>query len=82
MFVRHSQNIIIIILVYVDDIIITGNNYEEIKKVKQYLRKKFDIKDFGQLSYFLRIKIATSIKGLFLSQRKYISLTFLRRQVS
>jgi Reverse transcriptase (RNA-dependent DNA polymerase) len=72
MFIKHSQNFIIIIFVYVDDIIIIENDDEGIKKVKQYLKKEFDIKELRQLSYFLEIKIVTSSKGLFLSQKKYI----------
>jgi Reverse transcriptase (RNA-dependent DNA polymerase) len=72
MFINHFDKSITIILVYVDDIIITENDNEEIKKVKQSLKNEFDIKDLGTLSYFLRIKIAHSSKGLFLSQRKYV----------
>jgi Reverse transcriptase (RNA-dependent DNA polymerase) len=72
MFVKHSNNKTTIVLVYVDDIIVTGNNEEEIKNVKDYLKNKFDIKDLGKLKYFLRIEIAHSTKGLFLSQRKYV----------
>jgi Reverse transcriptase (RNA-dependent DNA polymerase) len=72
MFIKHLQNTTIIILVYVDNIIITGNNNEEIKRVKQYLKREFDIKDLEKLSYFLGIEIAHSSKGLFLSQRKYV----------
>jgi Reverse transcriptase (RNA-dependent DNA polymerase) len=72
MFVKHSQKSTTIILVYVDDIIVTGNDNEEIKRVKEYLKRKFDIKDLGQLSCFLGIEIAHSSKGLFLSQRKYV----------
>jgi Reverse transcriptase (RNA-dependent DNA polymerase) len=72
MFIKHRHNFTTIILVYVDDIIITGNNNEEIKNVKQHLKNEFDIKDLGKLSYFLGIEIAHSSKGLFLSQRKYV----------
>jgi Reverse transcriptase (RNA-dependent DNA polymerase) len=61
----------ILILVYVDDIIITGNNLEKIKKVKTQLKEKFDIKDLGILKYFLGIKISHSTKGFFISQTKY-----------
>jgi Reverse transcriptase (RNA-dependent DNA polymerase) len=57
--------------VYVDDIIITGNSLEEIKRVKIQLKKIFDIKDLSILKYFLGIKIAHSSKELFISQRKY-----------
>jgi Reverse transcriptase (RNA-dependent DNA polymerase) len=71
MFVKYSNNITTIVLVYVDNIIITGNNEKEINNVKTYLKEKFDIKDLGKLKYFLGIEIAHSGKGLFLSQRKY-----------
>jgi Reverse transcriptase (RNA-dependent DNA polymerase)/Integrase core domain/gag-polypeptide of LTR copia-type/GAG-pre-integrase domain len=70
-FIEKNDNSSTIILVYVDDIIITGNNNQRIKEVKEMLKGKFDIKDLGKLSYFLGIEIAHSTKGLFLSQRKY-----------
>jgi Reverse transcriptase (RNA-dependent DNA polymerase) len=53
-------------------IIITGNDNEEIKRIKQLLKNEFDIKDLGTLSYFFGIEITHSSKGLFLSQRKYV----------
>jgi Reverse transcriptase (RNA-dependent DNA polymerase) len=59
------------VLVYVDDLIITGNNQLEIDCVKRDLKNKFDIKDLDKLKYFLGIEIAHSPKGLFISQRKY-----------
>jgi Reverse transcriptase (RNA-dependent DNA polymerase) len=71
MFIKHKHDCTTIILVYVDGIIITGNNNKEINLVKQYLKNGFDIKDLRKLSYFLEIEIAYSNKGLFLSQRKY-----------
>jgi Reverse transcriptase (RNA-dependent DNA polymerase) len=72
MFVKHTKNFTIIILVYVDDIIMIGNNNDDIKNVKLFLKNEFDIKDLGKLRYFLGIEIAHSNKGLFLSQRKYV----------
>jgi Reverse transcriptase (RNA-dependent DNA polymerase) len=73
MFVKHSDGTTTIVIVYVDHIIVTGNNEKEIQTVKNYMKNKFDIKDLGRLKYFLRIEIAHSKeKGLFLSQRKYI----------
>nr|GEV45498.1 ribonuclease H-like domain-containing protein [Tanacetum cinerariifolium] len=59
------------LLVYVDDIIITGNVFDEIKKFKEFLRTKFQIKDLGKLKYFLGIKVLVTDQGLCLSQRKY-----------
>jgi Reverse transcriptase (RNA-dependent DNA polymerase) len=57
--------------VYVDDIIITGNNQEEIKIIKIQLKENFDIKDLRFLKYFLGIEIAHSKNNLFISQIKY-----------
>ncbi|XP_076923135.1 uncharacterized protein LOC143585177 [Bidens hawaiensis] len=61
----------IVLLVYVDDIVLTGNSQSEILKVKEYLKTKFLIKDLGELKYFLGIEIIKSDMGLCLSQRKY-----------
>jgi Reverse transcriptase (RNA-dependent DNA polymerase) len=71
LFSKRSANFIIIVLIYVDDIIIVGNNLEEIKRVKMQLKENFNIKDLGLLKYFLGIEIAHSPKGIFISQRKY-----------
>ena len=59
------------LIVYVDDIILTGNNEEEIRKLKKFLALEFEIKDLGGLKYFLGMEIARSRKGLSVSQRKY-----------
>ncbi|KAI5336207.1 hypothetical protein L3X38_015473 [Prunus dulcis] len=60
----------LVVLIYVDDIIITGDNIDEINTLKHSLHQKFAIKDLGVLKYFIGIEMATSPKGLFLSQRK------------
>nr|GEY88697.1 ribonuclease H-like domain-containing protein [Tanacetum cinerariifolium] len=44
---RKSVGIFLALLVYVDDIIVTGNNVDEIEKFKEFLRTKFQIKDFA-----------------------------------
>ncbi|GJW54145.1 ribonuclease H-like domain-containing protein [Tanacetum coccineum] len=59
-------------LVYVDDIIITGNSIYEIEKFKVFLKSKFMIKDLGKLKYFLGIEVVDIDKGIFLNQRKYV----------
>ncbi|GJV18875.1 ribonuclease H-like domain-containing protein [Tanacetum coccineum] len=59
------------LLVYVDDLVITGNNNEEIDNFKSFLNKKFKIKDLGELKYFLEIEVFKTKGGLCLNQRKY-----------
>ncbi|KAK3037075.1 hypothetical protein RJ639_029917 [Escallonia herrerae] len=58
--------------VYVDDIILTGDDIAEIERLKQCLASEFEIKDLGSLKFFLGMKIARSRKGIAMSQRKYV----------
>ncbi|GJU67303.1 putative RNA-directed DNA polymerase [Tanacetum coccineum] len=58
-------------LIYVDDVIIVGNNQEKIQEIKTHLDRRFNIKDLDPLKYFLGIEAARTKDGLVLSQRKY-----------
>ncbi|KAJ0435793.1 putative RNA-directed DNA polymerase [Helianthus annuus] len=71
LFIKSTDSVFIVLLVYVDDIVITGNNETEISKVKKFLSEIFLIKDLGVLKYFLGIEVLYSEKGVCLSQRKY-----------
>ncbi|CAN6708410.1 unnamed protein product [Malus baccata var. baccata] len=62
----------LVVLIYMDDLIITGDNVNEINALKCSLHQQFSIKDLGVLKYFLGIEMATSSNGLFLNQRKYV----------
>ena len=59
------------ILIYVDDILLIGNDLHEIKLLKSHMLKHFIIKDLGELKYFLGIEFSRSKRGIFMSQRKY-----------
>ena len=73
LFVKHSpKGKITIFIVYVDDIILTGNCDEEIHKLKRILAKEFEIKDLGNLEYFLGMEVGRSKRGIVVSQHKYI----------
>ncbi|XP_043725812.1 uncharacterized mitochondrial protein AtMg00810-like [Telopea speciosissima] len=62
----------VFVLLYVDDIVITGSNDELISSVKDMLHQQFHIKDLGPLKYFLGIEVARSSHGLSLCQQKYV----------
>ncbi|XP_043697021.1 mediator of RNA polymerase II transcription subunit 33A-like [Telopea speciosissima] len=72
LFVKKVGQHITILLVYVDDIVITGSDIQEIQNLKNYLGTEFEVKDLGRLRYFLGIEVAYSAKDISLSQRKYI----------
>jgi len=59
------------LLVYVDDLVLTGNASAFCAQFKAYLNNCFRIKDLGPLKYFLGIEVGRNAKGLFLCQRKY-----------
>ena len=71
-FYQHFGWRIVVLPVYVDDIIITGDDEKEVNHLKKNLSEEFEVKDLGQLRYFLGIDIARSPKGIVLSQRKYV----------
>ena len=72
MFIQHNSADKLNVLVYTDDLIITGSNETSVAKLKVDLQRQFSIKDLGKLKYFLGIEMATSSKGVFLNQQKYI----------
>ncbi|XP_031271629.1 uncharacterized protein LOC116130018 [Pistacia vera] len=63
---------ITILIVYVDDIIITRDSFEEMEAIKKVLAQDFELKDLGQLRYFLGMESGRSKKGISVSQRKYV----------
>lgn len=58
LFVKRKEETLTILAVYVDDIILTGNDIEEICLIKSHLDKSFSIKDLGNLHFFLRIEVS------------------------
>ena len=63
----------IYVLVYVDDIIVTGPCSLTVSKFITNLAIRFSLKDLGDLDYFLGVEVQQCSHGLFLSQRKYIA---------
>ena len=54
--------------VYVDDIVIIGNDEGSIAQLKQDLSTEFQVKDLGQIRYFLGMEVARTKKGINVSQ--------------
>ncbi|KAK9077344.1 hypothetical protein SSX86_005681 [Deinandra increscens subsp. villosa] len=71
LFTKVCGTSFVAILIYVDDILLTGNDLQEMKRLKECLLKRFLIKDLGDLKYFLGIEFSRSKNGIFMSQRKY-----------
>jgi Reverse transcriptase (RNA-dependent DNA polymerase) len=57
MFIQRKGEKICILVVYVDDIVLTGNDLVEMKRLKASLAKEFEMKDLGELRYFLGIEV-------------------------
>ena len=71
LFLKKQQGKITALIVYVDDMVVTGNDPKEREALQDYLSREFEMKDLGPLKYFLGIEVSRSNKGIFLSQRKY-----------
>jgi hypothetical protein len=73
LFIRHTSTGITLILLYVDDMIITGDDTASICDLQKFLSQQFEMKDLGTLSYFLGLEVTSSSDGYYLSQAKYAS---------
>ena len=73
LFLRRIDKGTILLLLYVDDMIITGDNLSSIQELKDFLSQQFEMKDPGHLSYFLGLEITHSTDGLYITQAKYAS---------
>lgn len=71
LFIRRTPRRCTILLVYVDDNIISGNDDLGIRELKTYLMHKFAMKDLAQLTYYLGLEIQRTKAGIHVHQRKY-----------
>jgi len=71
LYVKKTNRGIVVIVIYVDDLIITRDSDVNIFNLKKLLKQKFEMKDLGELRYFFGIEIIQSPKGIWLLQRQY-----------
>lgn len=60
LFILKIDVVFLILLVYVDDVLITGNDEAKLLQVKDFLHSTFTIKDLGYAKYFLGVEVARS----------------------
>ena len=60
LFFKRDGDDITLLIVYVDDMIVSGSSLKEVEKLLNHLTKEFEMKDLGTLKYFLGIKVSRS----------------------
>ncbi|CAJ2641499.1 unnamed protein product [Trifolium pratense] len=71
LFVKQDEGNILIVSLYVDDLIYTGNNSEMFEDFKHSMKKRFAMTDLGQMRYFLGVEVTQDKYGIFINQQKY-----------
>lgn len=72
LFTFRHDTIFLVLLIYVDDILVTGNNSAAISKLILDLSRKFQMKDLGPLNFFLGLEISRNLNSFVISQMKYV----------
>ena len=71
LFLRCTDKGTILLLLYVDDMIIIGDDLSGIQELKDFFSQQFEMKDLGHLSYFLGLEITHSTNGFYITQAMY-----------
>ncbi|KAJ8764618.1 hypothetical protein K2173_006700 [Erythroxylum novogranatense] len=72
LYVKNVGSNIVIISLYVDDLLVTGNNAAKIGEFKKEMMKVFEMTDLGEMNYFLGIEIKQTQNEVFICQKKYL----------
>jgi histone deacetylase 1/2 len=82
LFLYAKTDIIVYVLIYVDDIIVTSSFDQAISALLRDLNDNFAIKDLGDLHFFLGIEVKKISDGLLLTQEKYATDLLTRADMS
>ena len=72
MYLQQYDGNLIIIVLYVDELLITGSTVTSISVIKTALHNAFEMSDLGILKQFLGLEIEQNIDGIMVTQYKYI----------
>ena len=67
LFLHRTNKCTILLLLYVDDMIIIGDDLTGIQELKDFFSQQFEMKDLEHLSYFLCLEITYSTDGLYIT---------------
>lgn len=67
----EAGNKILIVSLYVDDLIYTGNDESLLQRFKSCMKKEFDMTDLGKMKYFLGVEVIQDADEIFIHQKKY-----------
>ena len=82
LFVKTENGKMLIVCLYVDDLIYTGNNYAMFEKFKESMMIEFEMTDLGMMHYYLGLEVVQSTTGIFISQKKYVQEILERFQMN
>lgn len=71
LFTKHLGSHFLALLVYVDDILLTGSDLQMLTTIKTQLHNEFSIKDLGNIHYYLGLEFIRTKQGITMTQQKY-----------
>ncbi|MCV5002872.1 reverse transcriptase domain-containing protein, partial [Escherichia coli] len=71
LYIKIKDQDVMIICLYVDDLIFTGNNPSMFKEFKNAMTREFEMTDIGLMAYYLGIEVKQKEEGIFISQESY-----------
>lgn len=71
LYVKHKVTDLLIVSLYVDDLLVTGNNACLVEEFKEEMMQVFEMTDLGLMTYFLGMEIKQGSDEIFICQKKY-----------
>jgi len=73
LYIKEKYGKMLIVVLYVDDVIFTGNDDYLIENFKKVMKDEFEMTDMGLPKYFLGIEVEKNENNIFISQAKYVN---------